>query len=44
MNADRIIVMDRGTVVGQGTHGELLQTNETYREIVFSQLSQEEVA
>ena len=44
MNADRIIVMDRGTVVGQGTHSELLQTNETYREIVFSQLSQEEVA
>ncbi len=44
MNADRIIVMDRGTVVGQGTHGELLMTNETYREIVFSQLSQEEVA
>jgi ATP-binding cassette subfamily B protein len=44
MNADRIIVMDQGTVVGQGTHSELLQTNETYREIVFSQLSQEEVA
>jgi len=44
MSADRIIVMDQGTVVGQGTHRELLQSNETYREIVFSQLSQEEVA
>jgi ATP-binding cassette subfamily B multidrug efflux pump len=44
MNADRIIVMDQGTIVGQGTHAELLQTSETYREIVFSQLSQEEVA
>ena len=44
MSADRIIVMDQGTVVGQGTHRQLLQTNETYREIVFSQLSQEEVA
>lgn len=44
MNADRIIVMDQGTVVGQGTHKELMQTNETYREIVFSQLTQEEVA
>ena len=39
MNADRIIVMDAGRIVGSGTHSELLETNETYREIVYSQLS-----
>ncbi len=44
MSSDRIIVMDCGRIVGLGTHAELLETNETYREIVFSQLSQEEVA
>ena len=44
LHADRIIVMDAGTIVGIGTHRELLDTCETYREIVFSQLSEEEVA
>ena len=38
MNADRILVMDAGRIVGIGTHTELLETNETYREIVYSQL------
>jgi ATP-binding cassette, subfamily B, multidrug efflux pump len=39
LNADQIIVMDDGAIVGIGTHRELLETNETYREIVYSQLS-----
>jgi ATP-binding cassette subfamily B protein len=39
MNADRILVMDAGRIVGIGTHAELLETNDTYREIVYSQLS-----
>ncbi len=39
LNADRIIVLDNGEVVGQGTHKELLETCETYREIVVTQLS-----
>ena len=44
MHADRIVVMEAGEVVGIGTHRELLETNETYREIVFSQLTEAEVA
>lgn len=41
LNADRIIVLEDGNVVGQGTHKELLKTCETYREIVVTQLSEE---
>lgn len=44
MNADKIIVLDEGTVAGIGTHRELLNTCEVYREIVSSQLSEEEMA
>ncbi|MGV8084471.1 MAG: ABC transporter ATP-binding protein [Coriobacteriia bacterium] len=44
MNADRIVVLENGTIAGIGTHRELLETSDTYREIVYSQLSQEEVA
>jgi ATP-binding cassette subfamily B protein len=44
MGADRIVVLDGGTVVGLGTHPELMATCETYREIVYSQLSAEEAA
>ena len=44
MDADRIIVLDEGSVVGIGTHKELMETCEVYREIVLSQLSLEEIA
>jgi ATP-binding cassette, subfamily B, multidrug efflux pump len=44
MGADQIVVLDQGTIAGIGTHAELLTTCETYREIVYSQLSAEEAA
>jgi ATP-binding cassette subfamily B protein len=44
MDADQIIVLDDGHIVGIGNHRELMQTSEVYREIVSSQLSLEEVA
>ncbi|MFJ1805104.1 MULTISPECIES: ABC transporter ATP-binding protein [unclassified Streptomyces] len=43
-DADRIIVLDEGLVVGAGTHRELMADNETYREIVLSQLTEAEAA
>lgn len=42
--ADRILVLDDGAVVGDGTHKELMGSCEVYREIVYSQLSEEEIA
>ncbi|WP_277246437.1 ABC transporter ATP-binding protein, partial [Micrococcus terreus] len=42
--ADQIIVLDEGKIVGQGTHHELLDSSETYREIVDSQITAEELA
>ena len=44
LHADQIVVLDKGEVVGIGNHEKLMETCETYREIVYSQLSKEEVA
>jgi ATP-binding cassette subfamily B protein len=44
MHADQIVVLDAGEIAGVGTHAELMERCETYREIVFSQLSAEEAA
>lgn len=43
LHADRIVVLDEGRIVGQGTHEELMKTCEEYREIAMSQLSEEEL-
>jgi len=42
--AEQIIVLDEGKIVGKGTHNELMESCETYREIALSQLSVEELA
>lgn len=44
MGADQILVLDEGRLVGVGTHRELMETNEVYREIVLSQVTAEEIA
>ena len=44
LKADQIVVLDQGRVAGIGTHVELMESSETYREIVLSQLSPEEAA
>lgn len=44
MNAEQIIVLEEGRMVGKGTHAELMQSSPTYREIALSQLSMEELS
>lgn len=44
MHADKIIVLDEGKIVGEGTHHQLIATNDVYKEIAYSQLSDEELA
>jgi ATP-binding cassette subfamily B protein len=44
LNADKIIVLDEGKIVGQGTHEELMKTSPVYKEIALSQLSEKELA
>ena len=43
MNADKIIVLDEGNIVGIGTHKELMKKCKIYKEIALSQLSKEEL-
>jgi ATP-binding cassette subfamily B multidrug efflux pump len=44
LHADQIVVLDKGEIVAIGNHTQLMESSETYREIVYSQLSKEEVA
>ena len=44
MNADKIIVLDEGRIAGIGTHSELMENCEVYRQIAHSQLSQKDLA
>ena len=43
LHADKILVLDEGKIVGEGTHKELLKTCEVYQQIAMSQLSKEEL-
>ena len=43
LNAEQIIVLDEGRIVGKGTHSELMKTCDVYREIAVSQLSESEL-
>ena len=43
LNADKIIVLDDGQIVGLGTHEELMKDNEPYRQMALSPLSEEEL-
>ena len=43
MDADEIIVLDEGRMVGKGTHDELMKTCDVYQQIAYSQLSKEEL-
>ena len=42
-NADKILVLDQGVIVGNGTHEQLMQTCEVYQQIAYSQLDKEEL-
>jgi ATP-binding cassette subfamily B protein len=44
LKAEQIIVLEQGEMVGRGTHDELMESCETYREIALSQLSMEELS
>ena len=44
VEANQILVLDEGKMVGKGSHQELKETNETYQEIMTSQLREEEIA
>lgn len=44
MTADKIIVLDEGKIVGTGTHEELMENCEVYKQIALSQLSREELS